>query len=96
MKSVVKKSIIILLLSVTTNVLAQEEELQPEFTENIVTDRPDQTEAPALTPKKWMQFEVGVQSEFDKADGYSSQSSLYPTVLAKYGLSKRFELRLIN
>ena len=96
MKSVLKRSILILLLGVTTNTLAQDEELQPQFTENIVTDRPDQTEAPALTPKKWMQFEIGVQSEFDKADGYSSQSSLYPTVLAKYGLSKRFELRLIT
>ncbi len=37
-----------------------------DFEEVIVTDRPDQTEAPPLTPKGWFQFEFGIQSEFDE------------------------------
>ncbi|MFN8362099.1 MAG: transporter [Candidatus Kapaibacterium sp.] len=69
-----------------------------DFEETIVTDRPDQTEAPPLTPKGWFQFEFGIQSEFDedKDTKVKTQSTLYNTTLWKYGLTKSIELRLIT
>lgn len=63
---------------------------------SIITDRPDQTEAPALTPHKWVQIEVGTQTESDKVGNNEVTNSLYPTILWKYGASKRFEFRLIT
>lgn len=69
---------------------------EPE--EPIVTDRPDQTEAPQLTPRGWFQFEFGVQSESDEDErlGSKVQALLYNTTLWKYGLSNNVELRLIT
>jgi hypothetical protein len=69
-----------------------------EFPESIVTDRPDQTEAPIITPPGFFQIEVGAQSEFDNNSDIKmrSQSTLYNTTLWKYGVTKNFELRLIT
>jgi hypothetical protein len=68
------------------------------FGEKIITDRPDQTEAPALTPQGFFQVEIGAQSEFDndKVNNVKTQSSLYNTTLWKYGVTENFELRLIT
>ncbi len=61
--------------------------------EKIDTDRPDQTESAVLVPKKWIQFEMG----FSKQVNNSSESEFqHPTLLSKYGISKRFEFRLIT
>lgn len=68
---------------------------EEEF-EGIVTDRPDQTEAPNLTPKGWFQIESGIQTEYDETADYKSQSTLFNTTLWKYGLTKSFEFRLIT
>jgi hypothetical protein len=73
-----------LILLPTIKILAQEK---------METDRPDQTESPFLTPKKWMQFEIGFNSQKNTA---SSKEYFYPTLLSKYGISKWFELRLIT
>jgi hypothetical protein len=72
--------------------------LAVEFDERIVTDRPDQTEAPNLTPRGFFQVEIGAQSEFDndKQTGLQTQSTLYNTTLWKYGVTDNFELRLIT
>jgi len=59
----------------------------------IETDRPDQTESPFLTPKKWFQSEIGFSTETTR-DGIKSY--VHPTILNKYGISKRFEVRLIT
>src|SRR5688572_19021966 len=74
------------------------QEVKEDFDTEIITDRPDQSEAPQLTPKGWLQIETGIQSEFDedKETGLKSQNILYNTTLWKYGLSKNFELRLIT
>jgi len=61
--------------------------------EKIDTDRPDQTESAVLVPKKWVQFELGLSKQTDKP---GSDEFQYPTLLSKYGLSKRIELRLIT
>ncbi len=61
--------------------------------EPIEADRPDQTETPALVPKGMFQIESGFS--YQKNDTQSSSSAL-PSVLLKYGISDRFELRLIT
>ena len=59
----------------------------------IDTDRPDQTESVNLVPKKWLQFEAGFSSQENKKNNHEY---LTPTLLSKYGLSNRIELRLIT
>lgn len=59
----------------------------------IQTDRPDQTECPFITPTHFMQFEIGCP--FEKTTAYSSEINA-PTMLSKFGVSKKFELRLIT
>ncbi|HUS02963.1 MAG TPA: transporter [Chitinophagaceae bacterium] len=59
----------------------------------IDTDRPDQTESVLLVPKKWLQFEAGFNIQ---KNNNSETEFLIPTLLSKYGLSKRIELRLIT
>lgn len=59
--------------------------------EEIETDRPDQTETTAIVPKGFFQMETGFMHEKSKDDG---DIVTLPTVLYKYGISKRLELRL--
>ncbi len=56
------------------------------------TDRPDQTESPFITKKNWLQTEIGLTIAKD----IGLSSILHPTILWKYGVSKRFELRLLT
>jgi hypothetical protein len=58
--------------------------------EKIDTDRPDQTESAAITPKKYFQAEFGFNKENRFERNYDI---IHPTALLKYGL-KKFELRL--
>ena len=53
------------------------------------TDRPDQTESPEIVRKGWMQTEIGFNIEKDN----KLTTLVHPTILWKYGLSKRFEFR---
>jgi Putative MetA-pathway of phenol degradation len=69
--------------------------------EKIDTDRPDQTESAFTVPKKWMQFESGFLKEVEKGPDnqfYKLKDIVFqhPSLLSKYGVSKRFELRLIT
>jgi hypothetical protein len=74
----------------TTFALAQTE--KPE----IVTDRPDQTEAPSLVPKGGLQVELGTSVENDKSGESKFTNYTYGTALIKYGVNEHFELRLIS
>ena len=61
--------------------------------EPIQTDRPDQTESVAVTPKNYLQMEFGFSREqIDK----ENRSVSFPSLLLKYGLNERFEFRLIT
>jgi hypothetical protein len=60
--------------------------------DKIETDRPDQTESSALVPRKWFQFEFGLQRE--KQD--ETITWLHPTALWKYGIVDWLEFRLIT
>jgi hypothetical protein len=62
----------------------------------IVTDRPDQTEAPSLVPRGGLQVELGTSMENDEMDGVKYTNVTYSTALIKYGVNENFELRLIT
>ncbi len=81
----VKPIIIIFTVIITTNVSHAQT--------RIDTDRPDQTESAFTIPLKFIQVEAGfvVEKANDVFKNYTS-----PTVLTKYGLCKKLELRLIT
>jgi hypothetical protein len=76
-------TIIILLLG--TPVFSQD-------TGRMESDRPDQTESPFITKKKYIQAEFG----FNIAQDHQLSTIVIPTSLIKYGVCKKFELRLIT
>lgn len=63
---------------------------------DLVTDRPDQTEAPSLVPRGGLQVETGFIFEKDVEDGVEKDSWAYNTTLIKYGVNENFELRFIT
>ena len=68
------------------NTLAAQQEGRME------TDRPDQTESPFITKRKYVQAEFGFNVE-----RYAGLTTIvHPTTLWKYGACKRFEFRLIT
>lgn len=73
-----------ILLLAAANGFAQERE-------HIETDRPNETEVPYLVPKKNFQIEAGLKIEKSKEN---TRLISYPVMLAKYGLSDLFELRV--
>lgn len=76
---------ILLLLLNPSRSIAQEEKID--------TDRPDQTESAVITPKHWLQLEFGISRQ--QNDRSSVEYNL-PTLLTKYGLGKRIDLRLFT
>lgn len=71
---------------VLSNILIAQQEGRME------TDRPDQTESPFITKKKYIQAEFGLHV----IEENNLTTLVHPTVLWKYGLCKRFEFRLIT
>ncbi len=61
----------------------------------LEADRPDQTETPAIVPVRHWQFETGFIIEKNEQNSIKEETHTHPSVLAKYGVSDRFELRLI-
>lgn len=59
----------------------------------IQLDRPDQTECPFITPKKYIQVENGFN--FENTNDLEKNYS-YPSSLWKYGINEKVELRLIT
>lgn len=65
--------------------------------EKMETDRPSKTNTPTTTLNKWLQTEMGFQKQT-----YRFQPVLkdlyfqFPTLLTKYGIGNRFEVRLIT
>lgn len=62
------------------------------FSQNIITDRPDQTESSSVVSFKSLQIEAGVL--FLRSEGV--QLNTYPSVLWRYGLSEKFEIRVLT
>ena len=60
--------------------------------QQIITDRPDQTESSSVVPFKSLQIEAGAL--FQRSNGL--QTNAYPSILWRYGVTKNFELRLLT
>ena len=75
-------TILIVIIAVCTKLSAQE----------IVTDRPDQTESSTTIPGKSLQIELG----FGIGNNNNERLFLLPTALFRYGLTKRIELRYVE
>jgi hypothetical protein len=63
-----------------------------EETQELVTDRPDQTESAQIVPMGSLQIETGFMIE----DDGPFTNYTYNTSLFRYGINKNFELRLIT
>ena len=61
--------------------------------DEIDTDRPDQTESAYTVPKNWLQLEMGFSCQKNASDNYEYFS---PTLLSKYGVTRKIELRIIT
>ena len=86
MSQKLKNLFIILLLSIFNSV----------FSQNIITDRPDQTESPNTLNKGNLQIESGYLSLKDRETNSKITQSLIPTNLFRYGLNNNIELRLLT
>ncbi len=63
------------------------------FAQEMVTDRPDQTESAYTVPKHMLQIETGASIEGDKANGLETTTKNYGSTLLRYGLLDNLELR---
>lgn len=66
------------------------------FSQNIVTDRPDQTESSSTIEKGSLQIETGILLGFTEDDFSSERQFLAPTTLFRYGITKGVELRVLS
>ena len=64
--------------------------------EKIDTDRPDQTESVFTVPAGWLQGELGFAKERFRTTPHLINIWTLPTLLTRFGLSERWELRMIN
>jgi hypothetical protein len=62
----------------------------------IDTDRPDQTESVFTVPAGWLQGELGFAKERFGSSPYIHNSWTLPTLLTRYGISQKWELRLLT
>ncbi len=60
--------------------------------QEIITDRPDQTESSSTVPLKSLQIEAGIFFQRDNR----TQANAYPSILWRYGIAANFELRLLT
>ena len=63
--------------------------------QEIITDRPDQTESSSTIQKGNLQIESGLLLEFIE-EAYSERNILAPTTLIRYGLLDFAELRIVS
>ena len=65
-------------------------------TGKIITDRPGYTINPNTVPDKWGQSETGLYRQSDQYNPpFKDFEFQHPSILAKYGMGNRVELRLI-
>ncbi|MBK9109249.1 MAG: transporter [Saprospiraceae bacterium] len=66
------------------------------YAQEIVTDRPDQTESALCLYTSQLQVESGISWNFQDGDGFSSNSLVVPGTLFRYGLGGPLELRVFQ
>ncbi len=80
-----RKLIFIISLLITYNVSAQEE---------IITDRPDQTESASVVPVNGIQYETGFALEMDETASYEVDNYIYNSSLFRIGVFENTEFRV--
>ena len=66
------------------------------FSQDIITDRPDQTESPNTLNKGNLQIESGFLFNKDRENKKLVKQNLAPTNLFRYGITNNIELRLLT
>jgi len=66
------------------------------YGQEIITDRPDQTESSSTIQKGSLQIETGVLIGFSDNEDISERQLLAPTTLFRYGITKGIEIRVLN
>ncbi len=87
-----KLLIIACLLGLSFKALAQE--AQTASVPDLVTDRPDATEAPTVVPIGSLQVETGAFTTSFEENGIKEEVFGYNTTLLRYGILKNLELRV--
>ena len=64
--------------------------------QEIVTDRPDQTESSLTVPRGSLQIETGSAFAFLESDGFLEKNFATPSTLFRVGITRWLELRLVN
>ncbi len=78
------------LFGFSIQLVAQETETTPE----LVTDRPDATEAPTVVPVGSLQVETGAFTTSFEDNGIKEEVFTYNTALLRYGILDNLELRI--
>ena len=64
--------------------------------QSIITDRPDQTESSSTVERGSLQIESGLLIGFAEESTWSVRQVLAPTILFRYGVAKKFEIRVLS
>lgn len=64
--------------------------------QQIITDRPDQTESSSTVPKGSLQIESGLLLGFSDKELSSERQFIGPSSLFRYGLTNALEVRIVN
>ncbi len=64
--------------------------------QQIITDRPDQTESSSTISRGCLQIESGVFLGFTEMYSQTERQILAPTTLFRYGITKGIEIRVLN
>ena len=78
------------LLGFSIQLVAQETETTPD----LITDRPDATEAPTVVPVGSLQVETGAFTTSFEDNGIKEEVFTYNTTLLRYGILDNLELRI--
>lgn len=70
--------------------------VQYAFGQELVTDRPDQTESSVTVPKGSLQIESGFLLGYSEENRFSTRDLLLPTTLFRIGLTNNLELRIVS
>jgi hypothetical protein len=63
--------------------------------DELITDRPDQTESATVVPQGTIQLETGLLFEKDRSNGMTTSSFSIPNNLFRIGIHKNFEIRVL-
>ncbi|MBJ7879762.1 transporter [Gelidibacter salicanalis] len=86
-----KKLFFILLVGMGINSIVAQEN---NFSEPLITDRPDATESATAIPKGMLQIETGASYESFEENRIKKEAFTYNTTLLRYGVINNLELRV--